>query len=119
LTVCQNDDTGNVYYHEKGYSGTGAGRDNSSAQGQQSKGPIPRGEWQAGNPYNSPNTGPNTIPLIPLPGNSCFDTNRDCNSFRAHGDNSANDASEGCIILPPNRTTIPPGEIIRIISGDD
>jgi hypothetical protein len=57
--------------------------------------------------------------LIPLPGNSCPATGRDCSSFRVHGNNASNDASHGCIILPPSRTTIPPGEIIRVIDGDD
>jgi hypothetical protein len=119
LMVCQNNTTGAVYYSEQGYAGTGSGRDNSSAQGQQNVGPIPRGDWRTGSPYNSPNTGTNTIALTPMPGNSCPSTGRDCSSFRAHGNNAANDASHGCIILPPNRTNIPPGEIIRVISGDD
>ena len=26
-----------------------------------------------------------------------------------------NDASQGCIVLPPDRTAIPSGEIIRVI----
>ena len=119
LTVCQNNTNGAIYYTAQGYSGTGAGRNNSSAQGQQSVGPIPRGGWRTGNPYNSPNPGANTIPLTPVSGNSCPATPRNCSSFRAHGNNAVNDASHGCIILPPSRINIPPGEIIRVISGDD
>jgi hypothetical protein len=41
-------------------------------------------------------------------------TGRDPNSFRIHGNNSKNDASQGCIILPPNRTNIPAGEVVNV-----
>ena len=113
--TCVNDQTGQQYYDETGYSGTGEGRNNPAMQDVQDVGPIPQGEWQWGSPYDSPNTGPNTIPLTPLSGNQCFDSQRDCYSFRAHGNNAENDASRGCIILPPNRTQIPAGEIIIVV----
>jgi hypothetical protein len=106
-------ETAPEYYNETGYSGTGSGRNNPDAQNQPNVGPIPRGPWQTGAPYNSPNTGRNTIPLNPLPGNECGPP-RDCSSFRAHGNNAQNDASQGCIVLPPNRTTIPPGEVVFV-----
>jgi uncharacterized protein RhaS with RHS repeats len=106
-------ETAPEYYNETGYSGTGSGRNNPDAQNQTNVGPIPRGPWQTGAPYNSPNTGRNTIPLTPLPGNECGPP-RDCSSFRAHGNNAQNDASQGCIVLPPNRTTIPPGEVVFV-----
>jgi RHS repeat-associated protein len=117
--VCQNDTTGVVYYYQQGYSGNGDGKNNSSEQGHQDVGPIPNGSWTVGAPYDSPNTGPNTFPLTPQPGNSCFGTGRNCSTFRMHGDNATHTASHGCIIMPPNRTTIPVGETIRVISGDD
>jgi len=112
--ICINDQTGQQYYNETGYSGTGEGRNNPAMQDVPNVGPIPRGPWLVGTPYNSPNTGPNTIPLAPLPDNECFGTQRDCSSFRGHGNNAENDASTGCIVLPPNRT-IPPGEIIFVV----
>lgn len=113
--TCVNDQTGQEYYNEHGYSGTGQGRNNPDMQDVPNTGPIPRGSWEAGSPYNSPNTGPNTIPLTPLQDNECHDTERYCNSFRAHGNNARNDASHGCIILPPNRIQIPRGEIIDVV----
>ncbi len=107
---------GQPYYNEQGYAGTGNGRNNPNAQAQQSVGPLPRGQWQVNGPWrNSPNTGRNTITLTPLSGNECLSSGRDCSSFRIHGNNRRNDASHGCIVLPPNRTTIPPGEIIEVV----
>jgi RHS repeat-associated protein len=107
------------YYHETGYSGTGGGRNNPDSQGEPNTGPIPSGFWQTtGTWHNSRNTGRNTINLAPLPsptyGNLCPITTRDCSSFRIHGNNSRNDASEGCIVLPPNRINIPPGETVYV-----
>lgn len=114
--VCVNDQTGQEYYREQGYAGRGSGRNNPAAQGQVGIGPLPRGEWETrGNWYDSPNTGRNTIRLSPLPGNECLKTTRDCDSFRIHGDNARHDASRGCVVLPPNRTIIPSGEIVEVI----
>jgi len=114
--TCINDQTGQQYYNGTGYSGTGEGRNNPSMQGVPDVGPIPQGVWITGIPYDNPGgTGPNTIPLIPFGLNPCFGTQRDCNTFRIHGDNPQNDASTGCIVLPPNRTQIPPGEIITVV----
>jgi len=112
---CVNDQTGQQYYNETGYSGTGQGRNNPNMQDIPNTGPIPQGSWRWGNPYNSPNTGANTIPMTPLPGNQCSNTPRDCDTFRSHGNNAQNDASHGCIILPPNRTQIPPGEVVDVV----
>lgn len=111
--VCVDDQTG-LEYDETGYSGTGTGRNNPSADNQQNVGPIPAGRWKWGATYNSRNTGPNTIHLTPPAGNSCFDSGRDCMSFRVHGNNARNDASQGCIILTPNRTSIPVGETVDV-----
>ena len=113
--VCVDNHTGREYYDETGYSGTGSGRNNPSADNQQNVGPIPSGRWEWGTTYDSRNTGANTVNLIPLAGNSCPNTGRDCTSFRAHGNNSRNDASQGCIILPPNRTSTPLGETLDVI----
>jgi len=53
--------------------------------------------------------------LMPLRGNECFNTNRDCDTFRMHGDNKYKDASQGCIVLPADRTKIKRGEIIEVV----
>ncbi len=113
--VCVNDKTGKVYYDAKGYAGTGTGRNNSDAQDQSNLGPIPRGEWVlTGDWHDSKNTGKNTMVLSPGKSNECSTTGRGCSSFRIHGDNKKNDASHGCIVLPPNRSTIPSGETIVV-----
>ncbi len=110
------DENNNSYYEKNGYAGTGEGRNNPEAQDQLGIGPLPRGDWQTvGNWYNSPDTGKNTIVLLPLSRNECEKTKRDCTSFRIHGNNARNDASQGCIVLPPDRTIIPSGEIIRVV----
>lgn len=112
--TCTNEN-GQQYYNEQGYSGRGEGRNNPDRQGEPNVGPIPTGSWRWGNTYNSPNTGRNTVVLEPLEGNSCPNTERNCGSFRAHGNNATNDASQGCIILPPNRTIIPRGEVVDVV----
>jgi RHS repeat-associated protein len=103
------------YYEAIGYAGAGVGRNNPAMQDEPFVGPVPRGPWAIGDPYNSPNTGRNTMRLDPLEGNECLEPPRDCGSFRIHGDNATNNASEGCIVLPPNRTRIPPGEILLVV----
>ena len=102
------------YYDEFGYAGTGAARNNPDMQGVKYVGPIPRGAWMyTGTPYWSRWTGKNTMQLAPLSGNECSPP-RDCDTFRIHGNNARNDASEGCIVLPPNRITIPSNEVIYV-----
>jgi len=116
VMACYDDDTGRQYYFRVGYSGTGSGRDNPDAQNQPNAGPIPRGNWQmSGDWYNSPNTGANTMNIVPQNGNSCLDSSRDCDSFRIHGNNSSNDASHGCIVLPADRTNIRHNETLRVV----
>jgi hypothetical protein len=61
-----------------------------------------------------PPPGLNIMNLNPLPGNECLDTERDCKTFRLHGDNATHTASEGCIILPPNRINIPLNDTIWV-----
>jgi RHS repeat-associated protein len=83
-----------------GYSGNGAGLNNPGQQATPNVGPIPAGTYTMGNPYNSAQTGPNTITLTPQDGTNTFGRS----AFRIHGDNSAgnNSASHGCIIMPPS-----------------
>ena len=81
-----------------GYSGTGAGRNNSAMQNVPFVGPTPQGTYDIGPAYRNPNTGPMTMNLTPQPGTNTFGRNL----FRIHGNNAANDASQGCPIAPPN-----------------
>ena len=54
--------------------------------------------------------------LVPLPGNECFGTDRQCQTFRLHGGNMQfPTSSAGCIVMPPNRTIIPIGEVIHVM----
>lgn len=85
-----------------GYSGAGhtlaEGRDNPNLQAAQAMGPIPVGSYYIGAPHLSPNTGPYTMDLTPAEGTNTFGRSL----FRIHGNNATNDASHGCIILPPD-----------------
>lgn len=86
----------------QGYSGAGhsllEGRNNPSMIGIPNRGPIPFGSFKIGAPYDSPQTGPYTMPLYPDPNDDMYGRSE----FRIHGNNAANDASHGCIILPPD-----------------
>jgi len=121
--VCIDDQTGQQYYNGQGYSGTKDGRNNPDAQDEENIGVIPEGSWQLeGNWYNDPSRvghkglGRNVMRLRPLPGNECLKAKkRACNTFRIHGNNQANDASEGCIVLPPDRTRIHLNETINVV----
>ena len=81
------------------YSGFGSGKNNPDAQHIRSVGPIPRGIWVIGEPYDSKKIGKFALPL--------YEHNHDaCNRtyFRIHGDSISNpgNASKGCIISPKN-----------------
>jgi RHS repeat-associated protein len=110
--VCTNDGVDEPYLSCEGYSGTGPGRDNPDAQNQRSVGPLPRGDYTVGESFRHGHAGPGTRRLTPVPGNNMED--RD--GFLIHGNNAANDASNGCVILPPRcRSAIPTGETLRVI----
>lgn len=78
------------------YAGKGPGRNNPAMQYVKNVGPIPQGVYRLGRPYQSASKGPLCIPL-----QGCAATVLQGRSgFLIHGDNRANDASEGCIIAP-------------------
>jgi hypothetical protein len=79
-----------------GYSGKGPGRNNCDMQAVRQVGPIPRGHWVMGKPYDSRKVGAYAIPLKPSEGTETFGRS----AFLIHGDNRTHDASEGCIIMP-------------------
>jgi hypothetical protein len=86
-----------------GYSGKGRGKNNPSLQAVPGIGPIPRGRWKIGAPYNSKNVGPFALPLTAADGTADDrhdETGR--SAFRIHGDSirAPGTASRGCIILP-------------------
>jgi hypothetical protein len=81
-----------------GYSGHGEGLNNPAVERVPSVGPIPRGRWTIGAPYDSSSTGPYTLRLTPDSSTDTFGRS----AFRIHGDNRLGDrsASHGCIVLP-------------------
>ncbi len=87
----------------RGYAGNGRGKNNPALQGVRMVGPVPRGKWKIGPPYNSKNTGPYTLTMTAQDGNQ-DDTHQPTGrgAFRIHGDSARNPgtASHGCIILP-------------------
>ena len=84
-------------FEGSGYSGTGTGRNNPAAQAEQAVGPIPQGHYKIGGAYQHPHLGPCVMNLDPAPDTDTLGRG----DFRIHGNNQANDASHGCIILGP------------------
>ena len=81
-----------------GYSGTGAGRNNPDMQSVPNVGPIPQGTYKIGPAHDEIGTlGPCVMNLDPTDYTDDFGRS----AFRIHGNNAANDASHGCIILGP------------------
>lgn len=88
-----------------GYSGFGAGKNNPDMESVANVGPIPRGRYQIGSPFDSETHGPVVMRLTPCDGTETF--GRD--GFLIHGDSVSRPggASHGCIILPrPERLAI-------------
>ena len=81
-----------------GYSGCGEGRNAPGMQAVPNVGPIPQGQYTIGQAYNDPNLGPCVMHLDPTPDTNTFGRSL----FRMHGNNINNDASHGCIIMPPS-----------------
>jgi hypothetical protein len=80
-----------------GYSGHGDSKNSPKQQAAPNLGPIPRGLWVIGDPYDSVNVGPFALPLTPS-GHTAFGRT----AFLVHGDSikDPGTASRGCIILP-------------------
>lgn len=87
----------------RGYSGHGSWKNVPQAQTRRNEGPIPRGSYTIGLPFNNPTrgghhgTGPYSIRLTPSPRNQMFGRS----GFLIHGDSvrAPGTASDGCIIL--------------------
>ena len=89
----------NVLVYDKGYSGKASAKNSPDREHESYQGPIPRGTWKIGQPYYSQRVGPYAIPLTPSGHNA-----HGREHFRIHGDdsNDMGNASEGCIVLPPD-----------------
>lgn len=81
-----------------GYSGLGRYKNDPGAQDRPNEGPIPRGTYAIGAPFDSPVHGPYCLRLEPTPDTETF--GRSC--FLIHGDSKEHPgaASHGCIIVP-------------------
>lgn len=80
-----------------GYSGHGDQKNDPAAEAITAEGPIPRGAWKIGAPYDSKSVGPFALRLEPV-GHDAHGRS----AFRIHGDSASQpgQASHGCIILP-------------------
>ena len=83
----------------KGYSGAPEGKNDYEKEHIKNVGPIPIGLWTIDGHYESGTLGPNVIVLNPHRHEAHGRT-----AFRIHGDSKKNpgDASQGCIVLPPD-----------------
>jgi hypothetical protein len=77
-----------------GYSGAGEGRHNPDLEHVRNVGPIPRGRYRISPAFTHQTKGPIVMRLTP----ACHDAHKR-SGFLIHGNNTANDASQGCIIL--------------------
>lgn len=90
------DSTGHVV--ARGYAGRGEGKNNPAMQSVSNTGPLCRGKYTIGRPYDSAKVGPYALPLTPDPENKMFGRS----AFRIHGDSKSDpgNASHGCMIFP-------------------
>lgn len=95
--------TGQLAWHNQkigvGYSGLGSGRNNPNEEKTRNVGPIPRGRYRIGPAHTHRTKGPWTMTLTPN-----GHTAHGRTAFLVHGDSRTNpgNASEGCIVLPPD-----------------
>lgn len=80
-----------------GYSGIGTGKNNPELENVSNVGPLPKGIYTIGTPFDSIDHGPFVLPLTPDPENQMFGRA----GFLVHGDsiNHAGLASHGCIVV--------------------
>jgi len=81
-----------------GYAGCGEGKNNPDAQDRIKIGPIPRGTYSIGAPYDTTTHGPYVLRLTP----AAYNNMHGRAGFLIHGDSTTRpgEASEGCIIAP-------------------
>src|SRR5881394_3675444 len=78
-----------------GYSGHAEGRNNPEMEGTPDVGPLPRGFYTIGVPFDTTTHGPHVMRLTPDAGQD----EHGRSGFLMHGDNAQHDASLGCIIM--------------------
>lgn len=80
-----------------GYSGAGYGKNDPECEQIPNVGPIPRGGYLIGIPFDDPKLGPHVMKLTPYPANEMYGRS----GFYMHGDDMARpgDGSEGCIVM--------------------
>lgn len=85
-----------------GYSGRGAGLNNTTFEHKPNLGPVPRGRWLVGEPHAHSRLGPLCMTLFPH-GHSA----QGRSDFMIHGDNGRGDrsASKGCIVVDRDART--------------
>lgn len=95
--------SGELYSPERqlvghGYSGFGEGKNNPEKECLRDVGPLPRGMYRIGKPYDTPAHGPHVMALTPMPETNTHGRG----GFLIHGDSVQHPgtASHGCIILP-------------------
>lgn len=83
-----------------GYSGSPIGKNRPDMESVHNVGPIPRGMYTIGAPYDTKTHGPFVLPLEPDLDNQMYGRS----GFLIHGDSVVHPgtASEGCIILARN-----------------
>ena len=95
-----------------GYSGFGLHKNDPRSEDVKNLGPLPKGKYFIGKPYDSPNVGPFALPLEALPGTETYGRG----DFRIHGDSAIHPgaASHGCIIaaLDVRKTIAASGETL-------
>ena len=81
----------------RGYSGNGQGMNNYKMENIVNVGPLPAGFYVVGDRFDSPEHGPDCLPLMPDPKNNMYGRS----GFLIHGDSVTNPgcASRGCVIL--------------------
>jgi len=83
-----------------GYAGKDEGKNIPDMQDRVDIGPLPRGNYTITNPFHHPHTGPYSMRLQPSHGNVMYGRA----GFLIHGDSieSPGEASNGCIVMPPD-----------------
>lgn len=84
-------------FEGNGYSGTGVGRNSPAMQDTRDVGPIPQGNYKIEGAIDMKTLGPCVMGLTPSPDDNMYGRS----GFFIHGNNIADDASHGCIILGP------------------
>lgn len=87
-----------------GFAGNGEGFNNPAMDHVQGVGPLPKGKYDIGEPYDNLNTGPFTLPLTPHPDNVMYGRS----GFKIHG-GAPNMTSDGFVIMNGKKEPVSEG----------